>query len=363
MPLPDRRSFLAVAGAALALPALAATPSPAGFREAIVIDGNLVADMLGDEGRVDPAAAAQVRASGLTAFKQTMGGTGAGFAETSQEIGVFDAAIARNPTLFAKVVEVGDIAAAKRTGRTGIVFSFESAAMLEGRLDRIDQFRARGVRVMGLSYNVGSPFGSGTMVPNGGGLTALGAQAVARMNAQGVTVDLSHSDEPTGLEAVRVSRRPVLITHAGCAQVHPHPRNKSDRLLRALADRGGVVGIYELSYLGDYPRTPTLGTYMRHLVHALRVCGEEHVGIGSDALFQAFDTSPASMAAWARQTQARRAAGVAAPEEGPPPFVEGLNGPLRWEVIAGELTRAGYRATTVDRVLGRNFQRVFADTW
>jgi membrane dipeptidase len=319
--------------------------------------------MLDGEGAVDPIVAAQVRACGLTAMKQTLGGVADKFAHTMEGIDRYDAAIARNAGLLLKVVQAGDIAAAKRSGRLGVIYSFEAASMHEGRLDNIERFRARGVRVMGLSYNLGSPFGSGVLVKEDQGLTPLGGEAVARMNALGVTIDLSHSDEPTSFAALAVSTRPVLITHAGGAAMHPHPRNKSDRLLRAVADKGGVTGIYELSYLGNYPANPTLEIYMRHLTHALDVCGEEHVGIGSDAAFGTFDTSPASLAEWDKEEAQRKAAGVAAPEEGPPPFVQGLNGPDRWETIATELVRRGYSARTVDQVLGLNFQRVFADTW
>ena len=145
--------------------------------------------------------------------------------------------------------------------------------------------------------------------------------------------------------------------------MHAHPRNKSDRLLRAVAENGGVVGVYDLSYLGDYPRNTSLETYMRHLLHALRVCGEEHVGIGSDTSFLAFYRSPASLAAWEETEQVRRATGAAAPEEGPLPYVRGLEREDRWQVIARELTRRGCRSSVVKKVLGSNFERVFSETW
>jgi membrane dipeptidase len=178
-----------------------------------------------------------------------------------------------------------------------------------------------------------------------------------------VTIDVSHSDEASSLAAVAVSRKPILITHAGCDAVHPHPRNKSDRLMRALADRGGVIGLYELSYLTTAPAQPSLEVYFAHLTHALDVCGEDHVGIGSDALLWPFDTSPESMAEWNQSLEQRKAAGVAAPGEGPPPFVTGLNRPDRCAVIAQGLAQRGYGARLIDKVLGGNFQRVFADTW
>jgi membrane dipeptidase len=364
----DRRVMLASCGAAFAVPikswaAANTTSAEKLYRDAIVIDGNLVASVFDDNGVVDAATAATIRSSGLTAMKQTLGGSGSDFAATTQEIDEMDGNIAKNPVVFSKVLQVGDIAAAKDSKRVGVIYSFEAASMHEGRIDRIDHFRSRGVRVMGLSYNLRSPFGTGTLVKEDAGLTPLGAEAVHWMNKLGVSVDLSHSDEPTSFQALAASSRPVLITHAGSSAVHPHPRNKSDTLLRAVADKGGVTGVYELSYLGDYPANPTLDTYMRHLTHMLDVCGEEHVGIGSDSTFSAFDTSPASLVDWNKVEAARKASGIMAPEDGPMPFVQGLNGPQRWEVIANELVRRRYSPLVVDRVLGLNFQRVFGDTW
>jgi len=274
-----------------------------------------------------------------------------------------DRAIAKNAGLFMQIVEFKDIAEAKKTKRVGLIYSFESANMHEGRIDRIAEFRRRGVRVMGLSYNPGSPFGSGTMSKANIGLTSLGHDAVTEMNDQGVSLDLSHSDEATSFQAIAASRRPAIISHAGCAAIHRHPRNKSDKLLRAIAEKGGVVGIYDLSYLGDYPENPSLDTYMRHLAHALDICGEDHVGIGSDTSLLTPDMSPEGIAAWNQGEEERKAQGVAAPEEGPLPYVRGLESETRWQVIAAQLSRRGISSRVIEKVLGLNFERAFSETW
>jgi membrane dipeptidase len=219
---------------------------------------------------------------------------------------------------------------------------------------------------MGLSYNKQTPFASGVMVPQAQstGLTPLGREAVQRMNARGVTVDVSHSDELSSLGALEASNKPIAITHAGCAAVHTHQRNKSDKLLRALADKGGVIGIFDLSYLTSPPiRQPKLEDYMAHLTHALKVCGEDHVGIGSDTDWAHFDMSPESMKQWDEVTAQRAAAGVAAPGEGPPPYVIGLNRSDRIAVIAAALRKHGYGNSVVEKVIGANFQRLFTETW
>lgn len=145
--------------------------------------------------------------------------------------------------------------------------------------------------------------------------------------------------------------------------MYAHPRNKSDKALRAVAAKGGVVGIFDLAFLTAPPVQPAIDDYLRHMIHALDVCGEDHVGIGSDAFLMPFDTSADNMADWDKQIAARKAAGVGAPEEGRPPFVVGLNRPDRYQVIAAALAGRGYKAATIDKVLGLNFARVFGETW
>ncbi|CAN5487478.1 dipeptidase [soil metagenome] len=363
----DRRHFLGGAATALALAPLgahaAARRADHLWRDSIVIDGNLVAPFDPDA-PLDAATARQIRASGLTALKMTIGGAAGSFAEAEEMIDMLDRAIAMSPSLYLKIATASDLLAAKRSRRVGIVYSFEAASMLDGKSANVAHFASRGVRVMGLSYNGTSPFASGVMstVP-AQGLTALGREAVAAMNEHGVTLDLSHSDELSSLAAVAASTRPVAITHAGCAAVHAHPRNKSDRLLRAVSDAGGVTGIYELCFISAGPRQQSIEDYMAHLLHALRVCGEDHVGIGSDALLTPFDTSPASMAEWDKDILARKAQGVAAPGEGRPPFVTGLNRADRSRVIAEQLERRGQPLRVIEKILGANFQRLFEQSW
>ena len=369
----NRRAFLAASAAVTLAPGAVRAmqeAEPTGedaitrlYRRAMVIDGNLVGPF-DDAAPLDRATAEQVLGSGLTAFKMTIGGAVGAFDAVNSDIAAFDKAIALSPDVYMKIRTADDLLAAKRAGRVGVIYSFEDAGMLDGKPANIDHFSALGVRVMQLSYNTVSPFASGVMAAQpSAGLTALGREAVARMNACGVTLDLSHADERSSLEAVAASTRPVAITHAGCYSAYAHPRNKSDAVLRAVADSGGVVGLYGLSYISAGPEQQSLDDYMAHMLHALSVCGEDHVGIGSDAVLTPFDTSPASMAEWDASIAARKAAGVSAPGEGRPPFVTGLNRADRAEVIARALLDRGQPVRVVEKVLGANFQRVFAETW
>jgi membrane dipeptidase len=304
-----------------------------------------------------------VRASGIDVIKFSLGGINDDFAKTVAAIAQVQKLIEVHPGYFTQVRVAADCARAKAENKLGIILSFESAEMLQGKLESLELFRNLGVRVMQLSYNRKSPFAAGVMEPDGGGLTPLGRQALAEMNRLGIAIDVSHANPATTTDVLALSTKPPVMTHAGCAAIHPHPRNKTDEQLRALADRGGVVGIFDLPYLAASPHQPTVDDYLAHLEHALRIAGEDHVGIGSDVDILPLDTSEKGMAELARNIEQRRAAGLSAPEEDRPPYVVGLNTPRRIEVIADQLLRRGYPAGVAEKVVGRNFERVFADIW
>jgi membrane dipeptidase len=234
---------------------------------------------------------------------------------------------------------------------------------LEGKLERIELFRNLGVRVMQLSCNRKSPFAAGVMEPDGGGLTPLGHDAVKKMNSLGIAIDLSHANAQTTSDTISASSKPVIMSHAGCAAIHPHPRNKTDDQLRALVRKGGVMGIYDLPYLTASPKQPTINDYMAHMEHALNVMGEDQVGIGSDVSIKPFDTSAKGMAEFEKFEQMRQDAGLAEPEEDRPTYVIGLNTPRRIAVITNELLKRGYSTATVEKAIGLNFERVLTEIW
>jgi membrane dipeptidase len=155
----------------------------------------------------------------------------------------------------------------------------------------------------------------------------------------------------------------VIMSHAGCSAVHPHPRNKTDEQLRAIANKGGVMGVYDLPYLAASPKQPAVDDYMEHVEHALKVMGEDHVGVGSDASIKPFDTSPKGLAEFQKAEQQRQQSGLAAPEEDRPTYVVGLNIPRRIEVLVDELLKRGYSAGAAEKFVGGNFARVLGEIW
>ncbi len=332
------------------------------YERAIVFDANLSPDV-NDTFPFPAAMIEEARNAGVTAMKTSLGGTDEKFEDTLTEIAFFQRIVEYYPDVFTQIRQVSDFARAKREKKVGVLLSFESTDMFEGRVERIELFRNFGVRVMQLSYNKISPWASGVMASPPTGLTDLGRKAVEAMNANGVAIDISHASEPTSKDVLAASKPPVIITHAGCAAIHPHPRNKPDWLLKAVADKGGAVGIFDLPYLTASPKQPALDDYMAHMTHALSVCGEDHVGIGSDSQLGPFDLSPAGMEAFRKETERRQKTGVAAPEEDRPMYVIGLNTPRRSEVIADALLKRGYSARVAEKVLGSNFVDALGRIW
>jgi membrane dipeptidase len=332
------------------------------YRESFILDCNALASIgqLLSQVHYDEIAAG-IRGSGVTAIKATLGGAIGDFAMTVADIAAADLLIEKKSDLFLQIRTAADFDRARNEKKFGVIYSFESANMLEDKIERVETFRGLGVRVMQLTYNRRTPLGVGCLDGETDGLTDLGRQAIAKMNQLGVALDLSHSNTKTTADGIAASTKPPLITHAGCRAVYSHPRNKEDRELKALADKGGVIGIYMLPYLTASPKQPMLDDYLQHLEHALKVCGEDHVGVGSDVPF--FDVDDHDLAEMKQAAEKRKADGIAAPGEDRPTYIPDLNTTRKMELIADALLKRGHKTTAVEKILGANFRRVFGEIW
>jgi membrane dipeptidase len=332
------------------------------YRKAFVLDGNALAGIGFPISDDDPVGVTKlIVGSGVNVAKATLGGAQGDFEEAVAAIAGAERLMEKQPEAFFKVLHASDLDRAKKENKLGVIYSFESPNMLEDKIERIDLFRGLGVRVMQLTYNRRTPLGCGCLDGDTDGVTELGRNAIAKMNEIGVALDLSHSNTKTTVDGIAASKKPVLITHAGCRAVYMHPRNKEDRELKAMADKGGVIGIYMLPYLTEPPKQPMLEDFLQHLDHAVKVCGENHVGIGSDIPF--LYVGEAELAGMKKAAKERKAAGIAAPGEDRPTYIPDLNTERKMELIADALLKRGYESSAVEKILGGNFKRVFTEIW
>lgn len=313
-----------------------------------------------------PSALEAVRRSGITAVNLTVNGRGDGdigaYEATQERIEAWTAEIEAHPDVLGGGRSVADIADAKRSGALALVFGLQDGVPFEDDLDRLDALYDGGVRIIQPTYNVENRLGFGCLAPTDGGLTELGRESVARMESLGILLDLSHCGPRTTLDGIEAAEGPVSITHSGCAALYDHPRSKDDATLRRLAEGGGVVGIYLMPFL-NAAGPPTADDVVRHVEHALDVCGEDHVGIGSDQGIVALDVGGDFQARFDAVSAQRSAAGIAAPREDAVPYVPQLNDPRRMETIAGLMADRGHDRRVIEKVLGANFMRLFTEVW
>ena len=371
-PTLSRRTLLLGTGAAALWPmSWAQAARWNGYRDAIVIDGlggpgSLTSEPgqpLTDEHLKD------VRDSGLSAVLVTIGAVGTmtqdeAFKEAVRGMLDMDREIARHPDTFATVRTAPDIKAAKRAKRTGLIYGVQDGVAFENDLDLLEDLHQLGLRVVQPTYNRRNLLGDGCMEPANAGLSRTGLEAIERLNALNILVDLSHCGRQTAADAIKASKQPVAFTHTGCAAVIDHPRHRTDEELRAVANKGGVSGVFFMPYLSG-GKQPTAADVIRHLEHMLDVAGEDHVSIGTDGTISPAVLDQKYKDAFADTTRRRKEAGIAAPGETEDGylFASDLNTPRRLETLAQMLADRGHSATRIEKILGRNLLRVFSEVW
>ncbi len=382
------RRHLLLAGAATALlpaAARAANPAPipgpagaAGIRDMLVVNvlGGLENPNLppptkdtprAQRNRVDERALADARRAGLNAVNVTIGwvaGDGDPFEFSVRDVAENLARIRSQPDDLHLVLTAADIERSRAGNRIGMILGFQNGAMFGTDPSRVDLFADMGVRVMQLTYNIRNELGSGSVMPDDQGLTPLGREVLARIEANRVQVDLSHSNRQTCLDAIAAATRPLSINHTGCRALTDLPRNKTDAELRGVADKGGFIGIYFMPFLAK-GRIATANDVADHILHAVKVAGEDHIGIGTDGYVTSYDDMDAYMEELRKENAERVRLGIAAPGETATttPFIMDLRGPGQFQKLADLLMARGLKSAQVEKILGRNYLRFARDTW
>jgi membrane dipeptidase len=368
----DRRTMMTGAAAALATaPAMARNAArPSWYDRAVVIDalGGL-ADPYApeDQLRLSDRAWADMVATGVTLLRDTVFPVGNGadpWAEYQKDIAYKHNILLANPDRLRLVRSAGDIDKAKRERKFGVLLGTQDTSMVGPELDRLKQMKKDGVMTVQLTYNNRNLAGDGALEPANAGLSKLGRATIERIEAEKLLLDLSHGGARTMAEATAHAKRPMVISHTAARAITDHVRNTSDETIRAVADKGGVVGVYFMMFLtpDSQPKGKDL---LAHIEHVARVAGEDHVGIGSDN-----GVLPIAIDAAARERNRKWAlerikAGIAAPGEGPDifPMVADYNSIDRYRRLARDLARRGWSENRLEKLFGRNFLRVYREAW
>jgi membrane dipeptidase len=274
----------------------------------------------------------QMRAGGVDAVHVTIT-YHESFRETVLNIEKWNRWFERFPDLIFQGFTAADIEAARQTGRTAIFFGSQNPSCIEDDIGLVEVLHRLGMRFMQLTYNNQSLLATGCYEAEDKGLSRMGREVVREMNRVGMVVDMSHSGERSTLEAIEHSTRPIAITHANPASWYPARRNKSDTVLKALAESGGMLGLSLYPHHLRGGSQCSLQDFCDMAARAIDVMGPANVGIGS------------------------------ADAPGFPPMPDWFEDNRDFGRIAEELRQRGLSEAEVTGIMGGNWMRFFTDSF
>jgi len=255
----------------------------------------------------------------------------------------------RHSDLIAFAGSRSEIDAVIESGRTAIVFGVQNPSPIEADIGLIEVLHRLGIRFMQLSYNNQSLLCCGWTEREDTGLTNMGREVIREMNRIGMVIDMSHSAERSTLEAIEYSERPITISHANPFSWKSTRRNKSDKVLTALAESGGMLGLSLYpGHLRDGSST-TLQSFCEMAARLADMIGVEHIGLGSDLC----QGQPPSVLTWMREGRwklPRAEAGEPFPDQ-----PEWFSSNLDFVNVRLGLSAAGFSSEEVERIMWRNW--------
>lgn len=294
--------------------------------------------------------------SGVNVQSITLTSPSAGFDSVLKEMYSYYNLFDYYPDKVMQVNSVADLERAHREGKLGVIFSLQNAAPAGEDFYRWSILSRLGLRVCQITYNEPNVFGHGCMEPANGGLTFYGRQAVREMNRQRILIDLSHVGERTSLETIEASSEPCIFSHSNARAVTPTTtRNLTDEMIRAVSQKGGLVGLSSHAFLCHHTVgvQPTLEDYMDHFVYMEKLVGVDHIAIGTD-IYEYY-----TKFYWETKTKLLY--------NSPWFFETVFNADLKrvdqYVNIVRGLVALGFSDSDIKKILGENYLRVFKQVW
>lgn len=304
----------------------------------------------------------RLETAGVTALQMTMPHPGDDARAGIRRIEGYYQLVARDERLrFAMSVE--DVRAAKRDGQVALVIGAQDAGIFEDDLGLPEVFWRLGMRAVQLTYNPRNLLGDGCLEPDNAGLSRLGRAMIEEINRVGIQLDLSHVGHRTSMEAIEASSKPVIFSHSNPQTRAPSPRNITDELIKACAERGGVIGCTPFApanWTGG-EQLPDLESFVGHVEYVADLVGVDHVAFGTDSeatpgaypvelRAQLAVSYPESSAAFkAAHPNVARSVGLESMEDVP--------------AVTGALLERGWGEGDVRKFLGENLLRVYGENW
>lgn len=210
----------------------------------------------------------------------------AAFCMANRRIDVFERQLAACRGRMVHVRSFSDLERCAREDRVGALLTLEDGVPIGKRLERLRHFYDRGIRLVTLTWNyenaIGFPNSGRTWIMNSG-LKPFGFEAVEEMERLGILVDVSHLSDGGFWDVARVCKKPFIASHSNARAVTNHPRNLTDEMIRAVAEKGGVIGLnFCPKFLEEGSSVSRISDMLRHVLHIYRTGGEDVLAVGTD---------------------------------------------------------------------------------
>jgi len=323
------------------------------YDKAIVIDGLIIPKGWNE------ASFEALAKSGYTGFGTSL--SSGSLIKAMESLAEWRSLIDENSDKLIYATSAEDFIRAKKENKVAVLFGFQNATMIEKSIDNINTLYDAGTRWIQLTYNERNLLGDGCTERTNAGLSDFGIEAVERMNELGIMIDLSHCGRQTTNDGIKFSKTGAAINHSMCEALYKnHPRSKTDQQIKAMADKGGVMGIICLGYMigPDPGGKTTLETYVDHIDHAVKIGGIDHVGVAADFAIQGLEATGATRENWyvPRLTRFKPSYEVRWP-----PWISELDKPDRYLQVAKILDKRGYSSGDIEKILGQNWLRYFSE--
>jgi membrane dipeptidase len=359
-------SVLGMAAAVPELPAMAWFDEKATFSSLDEIFENsiIIDDLSGFSPKPDQpdAGFGVIKEAGITIVGPTLGDVEpeTAFQSTVAQLSKTTDEIARYSDRMMLIRNFSDLARAKSSKRLGVLANVQNSACIERDLKKLDTFYNMGLRQIQLTFNWRNWVGDGCTERTQAGLSYFGVDMVHRMNELCMIVDVGHTGYQSTLDAVEVSNKPIVYSHTNCKALCDHPRDKTDDQIKALARKNGVMGLSCFNwFVSDKPRS-TLEDLLNHFDHVAKLVGPEYIGIGSDFSVAGWPGREPD-AEWYAHMKIYGEREAKALKSRFPPYIDEVNNPRRYRIIAEGLKKRGWALGDIAKVLGLNFLRVYKE--
>ena len=299
----------------------------------------------------------QWRASNLTAVHVTIS-YHEQFRETVSNFEQWNSWFEKHPSLIMPAFYAEDVETASKQNKTAVIFGFQNPSPIEDDIGLVEILHRLGGRFMQLSYNNQSLLATGCYEENDPGITRMGKEVIKEMNRVGMVVDMSHSSERSTFEAMELSSRPIVISHANPSFWHPAKRNKSDEIIKELSNSNGMLGFSLYPHHLNNSSQCSLEDFCSMIARTADLIGIDHIGFGSDLC----QDQPDSIVEWMRVGKWTKEIDYgegSASNPGFPDMPDWFRDNRDWHNIIEGLKKHGFSNDEINKIKGENWLSFF----